>query len=53
MIDVHLSMTKLTLINCAEENIEEHTNKKRIHRHLPTKIIKSNNDITFIFNTVK
>lgn len=33
-------MTKLTLINCAEENIEQHTNKERVHRHLPTKMIK-------------
>lgn len=52
-MDVHLLMTKLTLINCAEEKIEEQTNKERVHRHLPTEIIKSNDDITFTFNTVK
>lgn len=51
MIDVHVYMAKLTLINCAEENIEEHTNEKRIHRHLPTETRQSNNDMTFIFNS--
>lgn len=44
---------KVTLINCAEENIEEHTNKERVHRHLPTKRIKSNDDVTVIFDAVK
>lgn len=41
---VHLLMIKLTLINCAEENIEEHTNKERVHWHLPTKMVKSKDD---------
>lgn len=38
-------MTKLTLINCAKENIEEHTNKERVHWHLPTKMKRYEKDM--------
>lgn len=51
-MDVKSIITKLTLINCAEEDIKEHTNKERAHRHLPTKMM-SNDDMNAIFNRVK